>query len=310
MVRLRSHARTGTARGAVFACTVLLASPTAAQPAGRVGVETATATPSASVFDTLRLFVGLDGSKQPQDLGINANIGVRLAVNAVIPTARTRGIGIQVGTALNLSDAAVHVLDQVSSTSRRTQSFTSLGVFQRQPRFAWALTYDHLREWYFDDFTLAQLRGEGAARVSLNDEAGIGFTTPLRHATGTAPGASVRLDPIGQVTAFERHRWAAGARTTVWVGMATGHHNVVLVFPDNSRDRHVLVYGARLDLPLNDRLRITGAGNFLTPAATGTVDAYLGVTFTPGRQPAAARPTFSPGLEVANNTEFPVDLRR
>lgn len=316
MARLRERRWPCVVRAAVLACAVLAPASVGAQSTASVQRArtadngSADAARRVSVFDTLQLFAGLDGSKQPQDLGINANMGVRLAVNAAVPVLRSRGVGLQVGTALNLSDAAVHVLDQVSSTSRRTQSFTTVGLFQRQPRFGWSLAYDHLRESYFDEFTLAQLRGNGSVRVAQHDEAGIGVTTPLRHATGMAPGTPVRLDPIGQVTAFERHQWASGARTTLWAGIASGHHNVVLGFPDTSEDRPVFVYGARLDLPLNDRLSITGSGNFLTPAATGTVDAYLGITVTPGRRATAARSTFAPALDVANNPEFPVDLRR
>ena len=35
----------------------------------------------SSVFENLSVFAGLDGSKQPQDLGINANMGLRLSAN-------------------------------------------------------------------------------------------------------------------------------------------------------------------------------------------------------------------------------------
>ena len=59
----------------------------------------------------------------------------------------------------------------------------------------------------------------------------------------------------------------------MWLGVARGHHNVVWVFPDNSRTENVLVYGADLQLPLNDRFAVMGAANFLTPTSTGTVDA-------------------------------------
>jgi hypothetical protein len=64
---------------------------------------------------------------------------------------------------------------------------------------------------------------------------------------------------------------------------APGHDDVVWVLPANPRDRHVLVYGAELRMPLSERFAITGAANFLTPTATGTVDAFLGVAFYPGR---------------------------
>jgi hypothetical protein len=50
------------------------ASPAAAQ-------QSAIGAPQPSIFENLSLFAGLDGSKQPQDLGINANMGLRLAAN-------------------------------------------------------------------------------------------------------------------------------------------------------------------------------------------------------------------------------------
>ena len=217
---------------------------------------------------------------------------------------------MQLGAALNLSDAAVHVLDQISDTSRRSQTFATVGLFQERAGFGWALAYDHLQERYYDTFTLGQMRGELSARVSRNDEVGAWFTHPLQDATAAAPGATVRLAPLGQLNGLVRHRWATGAVTTVWAGVAARHHNVVLVFPDNSSSRNVIVYGARLDLPLNEHMSITGSGNFLTPTSTGTVDAYLGVTFTPRRRTGSTRSVFAPSLDVANNPEFPVDLRR
>ncbi|MEQ1909195.1 MAG: hypothetical protein ABMA15_10255 [Vicinamibacterales bacterium] len=196
-------------------------SPADAQPRGADPIvvqsvaEPAVVFPGpSSVFDNVGFFFGLDGSKQPQDLGINANMGVRLAANAGVPVARA------------------------------------------------------------------------------------------------LPGATVRLEPVGQLNGLARHQWATGAVTTVWAGAATRHDNVVLVFPDNSTSRNVIVYGARLDLPLNERMSITGSGNFLTPTSTGTVDAYLGVTFTPRHRTGSTRSAFSPPLDVANNPEFPVDLRR
>ena len=101
------------------------------------------------------------------------------------------------------------------------------------------------------------------------------------------------------------------ARTNVWVGLANAHHNVVWVFEDNSKDDNVLVYGAELSVPLSERFAITGAANFVTPTATGTVDAYLGLTFFPGRSAMrSVRNVYAPFTAVANNPTFAVDLRR
>jgi hypothetical protein len=93
--------------------------------------------------------------------------------------------------------------------------------------------------------------------------------------------------------------------------VANGHNNVVWVFPDNSRDAHVLLYGAELYMPLSERFAVTGAANLLTPASTGTVDAYLGVSFFLGHGAfRASGNTFAPLLPVANNPEMAINLHR
>src|SRR5688572_15748251 len=90
----------------------------------------AAAQSAPGMFENLSLFVGPDGSKQPQDLGINAHMGIRLGANLGFPLSEAVKLGAQIGVAENLSDSAVHVLDQVEGTSRRTQTFVTAGVFQ------------------------------------------------------------------------------------------------------------------------------------------------------------------------------------
>src|SRR5580700_1211480 len=59
------------------------------------------------VFDNLSLFIGPDGSKQPQDLGINANMGVRVSANWGLPVSERMKLGMQFGVGRNISDNAV-----------------------------------------------------------------------------------------------------------------------------------------------------------------------------------------------------------
>jgi hypothetical protein len=283
----------------VFAGVLLAASPVGAQ-----------STPGR--FENLSFFVGPDGSKQPQDLGINANMGIRFGVNFGVPLSERLNLGAQVGIAENISDAAVHVLDQVEGTSRRTQTFITAGVFQRPtPRINWGVVYDFLHTRYYDDFNLGQMRGQVGFGLRESDEVGVRIAKSVQDADGSMAGTPVRLEPITQVTGYHRHTWATSAQTSVWAGLASGHHNVVWVFDDNSRDTNVLVYGAELSMPLSERFAISGAANLVTPTATGTVDAYLGVTFYPGRSGfRAARNTFSPIVPVANNPEMSINLSR
>ena len=49
----------------------------------------------------------------------------------------------------------------------------------------------------------------------------------------------------------------------------------MLVLPDVPAVRNAFVYGADLQMPLNNWIAIYGEANFITPASSGTVDAYL-----------------------------------
>ncbi len=100
---------------------------------------------------------------------------------------------------------------------------------------------------------------------------GTWFTKSARGENGSKSGTPVRLDPISQINGYTRHTWANLAQTTVWAG----------------------------------------AANLVTPAATGTVDAFLGVSFFPGRSAfRSVRNTYAPMIGVANNPTFAVDLAR
>ncbi|MCA9751871.1 MAG: hypothetical protein KC591_06745 [Gemmatimonadetes bacterium] len=259
----------------------------------------------------LSLFAGLDGSKQPQDLGINANMGGRFAVDTGFALWKSGGLGLHVGAGANFSDAAVHVLDQIEGTSRRTQYYGSVGLFQTAGSLRWAAGYDYQHNSYYDDFRLAQFRGRIGYAVTPHNELGVWGTASLRDDVGTMGDTEVTLQPIQQVNAFLRHTWPSRAWTSVWGGYAAGHDNVVWVLPPDTRDKNVFVYGADLFMPLSDRFAMTGAANFLTPTATGTVDAHLGLTFYPGGGVFGpdARP-FAPVQTTANNATFSVDLTR
>lgn len=288
-----------------FVLTAVLAAFTVVVPA-RADAQT----PAAAADGTqLELFVGLDGLKQPVDLGINANMGVRVSANAGAPLIRRHGLGVQFGVGLNLSDSAVHVLDQVEGTSRRTQTFVTAGLFQRPAGpLSWSLAYDWMGLDYYDDVSMHQLRGDVAVGVTASDRVGSMLTRRLAGADASVAGTAVRIDPMSQVSGYWERTWPSRAVTRIWGGVAAGHGNVVFVFPDDSRDEWVPLYGADLLVPLNERIAMAGAANLVTPTATGTVDAYMGVVIGLGGRPGAGR--FSPRPSVANNPTFALDLVR
>jgi hypothetical protein len=168
--------------------------------------------------------------------------------------------------------------------------------------------YDLQSTQYFDHFRLGQLRGHAGYAVRTRDEIGVWFTKGLDGDTAVMGSTPVQVEAIGQVNAYVRHAWPSGARTGLWLGYAGGHERLVWVLPDRPGLTGALAYGADLDVPLDARFSLTGAANFVTPTASGTVDAYLGLTVHLGGR--LARRAFSPLATVANNPSFAVDLRR
>jgi hypothetical protein len=294
-------------RGAAVAAfgVVALATPAAAQTGG------GSTQSSGKITDNLNVFMGLEGSKQPQDLGINANMGARLGVNLGFPISKGRNIGAQAGIAFNLSDAAVHVLDQVTDVSKRTQTFVTAGVFQRGEKIRWAAGFDIQFADYYDTFTVAQFRGQVGTPLRERHEVGAWFTVGTSGADVEIAdtGIAVRLDPIDQYNGYWSYLWPSGGRTFLWGGMAAGHDNIVLTISEEPRSDWVFVYGAALQVPLSDKFGIAGAANFLTPTATGTVDAFLGVVWSPGGGMMKGGGTFRPMMPVGNNPMMPINMK-
>lgn len=267
---------------------------------------------SSNIFDGLSGFIGLDGSKQPQDLGVNANMGGRAAFNWGIPIVEEWGLGVQVGAAYNFADNAVQVLHRLNVSDRRDQLYNTLGIFQRTDwGLNWSVAHDYLWESYYDNFQLGQWRARGGYQVTAADELGAWGTLVDFGDSGSVMGLPVRVRPINQVNAFWRHVWPSSAWTTLWIGGAQEHGRFVLVLPDQPAVRNAFVYGADLQIPLNDYFAIYGEANFITPASSGTVDAYLGFALYPGGGARnALQKRFAPLLQTASNTSFSVDLPR
>ena len=70
-----------------------------------------TAPPPTGLLDNFSVFLGLDGAKQPQDFGVNAQFGGRASFNWGLPLWASWGLGVQVGTALDATADAVQVTE-------------------------------------------------------------------------------------------------------------------------------------------------------------------------------------------------------
>lgn len=262
-------------------------------------------------LDTLSLFGGLEGSKQPQDIGVNANFGSRWAANWGFPLLAEYGIGGQIGTSINYTDNAVQVFERIGASTHRTQNFSTIGLFQRTETWRWGLAYDLLYESYYDQFLLGQWRGRVGYAISPSDEFGVWGAIPQQRSNGEFLTIPVRLSSLTQGSAYWQHQFSAGSRVMTWAGVAEGHGEVNVALGDFARTGPQFVFGAEIDVPLNDWFAIYGQANFVGPADTGTVDSFLGVTYYPGGGAfPVARNVFSPFQALANSTMFAVDLRR
>jgi len=258
----------------------------------------------------LSLFGGIEGSKQPQDFGVNANLGGRFHANWGAPLLSEYGLGMQLGTALVHSDNAVRVYELLGETGGRRQSYTTAGVFQRfDSGFSWGFAYDFLYQESFDNFFLGQWRIRTAYDFSTDWQLGLTVYIADRSDSGDFSATTVTLDPISQAHVYLRRFWSTGVQTTFWAGLSDGHgENNAVTGPSRSTN-DVFLMGADFVAPLNNRLALYGETNLMMPADTGTVDAFLGVQWFPwGNAKRARRTAYAPLLPVAGSPTFSVDL--
>lgn len=266
-----------------------------------------------SIFDEFSALLAMDGSKQPQDLGVNANAGLQASMNWGLPVWANRNIGMQIGTNMTATQNAVRVYELLGESTTRSQSFTTVGAFQRlDSGFAWGGVYDFLYEDSFDHFMLGQWRLRASYALGATNE--LGVTTQLRSTSDTGNwdfNTPITLSPINQASTYWRKFWSTGAQTTLWIGVADRHsEDNIVTGPSPGKDDSFL-YGADVFMPLTRSLAIYGETNMITPFDTGTVDAFLGVQWFPGcRAAQARRGKFSPLLPTASPVSFSTDWSR
>jgi hypothetical protein len=269
----------------------------------------------AGLFDkgTLLTFLGVDGSKQPQDFGANAHLGLGAAVEYSGPLFESAGIGFQIGNRSTFHGNAVQVFELLGESKDRFQNFTTVGLFQRLGNgFSFGATYDFLTQESFDNFSLGQWRLR--ASLDLNETTDIGITLNLsdRGDTGRFNNQQVRLEPIEQLHVYLRRRWQTGVESSFWIGVADEHSEENAVTGTLPPKTNQVLFGSEIHVPLNHVLAIYGETNLVMPADTGAVDAYLGFQFAPqGVVRSRSRGNrFRALLPVASNPGFTTDLTR
>ena len=270
--------------------------------------------PSIDHTDTstqIVFYAGMEGSKQPQDFGVNANLGGRGSIGLSGPLVENLGIGYQLGTAFLASANAVQVFELLGASVDRTQSFTTAGVFQRLDNgFGWGFTYDFLFQDSFDNFSLGQWRIRLSQEVGATYEIGATVNMGDRLDTGFFNSTPILIEPIDHFSIYLRKYWQSGANTTLWLGQAQGHSEDNAVVGAQPRKENTVLFGAEIFAPLNDWVAIYGETNILTPVDTGAVDAYLGVEISTTRVAYALRSVrYRNFLPIASNSTFTNDLR-
>jgi hypothetical protein len=280
--------------------------------------EAAWSTPSrvrtdgAPLWDNLSATFGLDGAKGPDDLGLSANFGIRAAMQTGLPLLEKWGLGFQAGTAFNYHRNATRFLALELDVHDRHQSFTTLGLFQRtESGFNWALAYDYLSLVNYASADLTQFRGQVSYWLDATNEVGVWGTWRDRGDQVSIGGQTLSLRAIDQANLFVRHIWPTGAVTRGWLGVANEHGRFVLNTRNDAPIRHPFVFGADVFIPLNASWALFGEANFITPNDSGTVTAFFGVAFYPGKGTQRAFSNrFAPMLPLANNPTFAVDVQR
>lgn len=254
-------------------------------------------------------FAGLDGSKQPQDYGVNANFGARVAAELSGKIPLGENFGFQIGTALDSSDNAVQVFELLGEDTQRFQSHNTAGLFYRGDRIGFGVVYDVLYQDGFDETTLGQWRTRLAYRWKPCDELAITARMRSFDDEATFDATPVTLRSIDQIDLQWRHFWGTGAQTTGWIGVAEEHGESNAVIGAARPHDEAFVMGADVLCPLATTLAIYGETHLMMPADTGTVDAFLGLVWYPGRNVRTARRgRYDAMLPMASDTTFSVDL--
>ncbi len=262
------------------------------------------------MFENFSLFFGIDGSKEPVDLGINANLGYRAGFNWGVPLLEKAGVALQVGSALNYSQNSLRYLQFVDGTVDRWQSFTTVGLFQRADNgLRWGVVYDFRFDDSYDRTSTGQWRAQLGYAVTPESEFGV-WATIRDHGDSASIGPfEFSVEPISQWNFYWRRIWPQEIVTRLWVGVASQHSRFNPLLPSEPSINHPFTFGGDVFVPLTESLALFGEAHFITPNDTGTLTATFGIALYPGTARGTARSRFAPLLPVANNATFALDVR-
>jgi Family of unknown function (DUF6666) len=254
-------------------------------------------------LDESSLFVGVQGFKNPTDLGRNGNFGFTEGVNFAGAFWNHFGIGYQVGARFgqsNLSgESASGALDH-----SRDQVFLTTGLFQRAFQgngLQWGAVFDWLEDQYFVDNNFAQVRAEASYLINGNE---VGFW----GAFGTSGNKPVLIDQdtvlfrtTDLFAFFYRRTLVSGGQGRAWVGFTGNGEGLV---------------GADFRVPVSNNIDLLSGFNYVIPNqgvnAGGSVQEGWGLAMNVVWYPTRARCGTHNGpyralFNVADNSTFMLD---
>ena len=271
-------------------------------------------------------FFGVDAFKGVSDGDYQSNFGAVTGLNACLPVPglQNYGIGWQLGMSYGVYDFDGRDSSFDHQAECQEQIFVTTGFFHKAEgdrRLSYGVVYDWMINNNWGVFgtapTLGQWRGQIEYAVSGCNSFGVwGCVRDLRSQQRTRDvyGFPVFVETRGvdQVNVFWHHKFEAGADSWLWFG-----------FPDNgslSEDGSLgsWMIGARVEVPLSERLALYANGSYFRPTAAAGPDASIasgfdvsmGVTWYFGGQACSHSingACWLPYLPVANNSTFLVD---
>lgn len=203
-------------------------------------------------LDESSLFIGVQGFKNPTDLGRNGNFGFTEGINFAGAFWNRFGIGYQVGARFaqsNLSgESASGALDH-----SRDQVFLTSGLFQRAFQgngLQWGVVFDWLEDQYFVDNNFSQVRAEASYLIHSHE---VGFW----GAFGTSANKPVLIDQenvffrtTDMFAFFYRRTLASGGQGRAWLGFTGDGEGLV---------------GADFRVPVSNNLDLLSGFNYVIP---------------------------------------------
>jgi len=253
-------------------------------------------------WENLALFGGVQGFKGPANRGLDGSFGFHEGLNwgAPLRRAECHGIGYQLGFRATHNN----FYDNAFASEVRNQQFYTGGLFHRVDHgLQWGLAIDALRDdWYFD-IGLTQMRGEFSWLYPYTHEFGFEFAIGLRDDTsesifaGAQQGVLETWDPVDQYLFFYRRRGdeCVGGEGRLAAGF-TGNGGGLLA--------------ADFDLPVADAWSVQAGFRFLIPkeptnAGANTTESWnvgMGLVWYPGRTARGVPGNYyRPLFDVADN---------